>query len=100
MKKKELKVTHRVHVFYSGRVQGWASATRLERLALELGLLGFVKNLSNGRVELVCEGQQETIERLLQLIQESRLGTHITKADSNWEKATQTFRDFTVEFYL
>jgi acylphosphatase len=100
MKKKQLKPTHRVHVFYSGRVQGVGFRYTVERLALELGLLGFVKNLSNGRVELVCEGQQETIERLLQLIQESRLGTHITRADSSWEKPTQAFRDFTVEFYL
>ena len=56
----------RVHVFISGKVQGvfFRSSTRL--LAVELGLCGWVKNLPDGRVEAVFEGEKEAIEKMLE----------------------------------
>jgi acylphosphatase len=60
----------RATIFVRGRVQGvgfrwWARAR-----ALELGLVGFARNLTDGRVEICAQGPIEAIERLRDLIRE------------------------------
>lgn len=52
----------RVHVWVSGRVQGvWFRASTHAR-ALELGLDGWVRNLPDGRVEAVAQGDAEAVQ--------------------------------------
>ena len=92
------KPTHRVHVYYSGRVHGVGFRYTAENIAHRLGLTGWVKNLTDGRVELVCEGAKEKIETFLTEIQEGSLGPYIKKADRRWEEPTQDYGDFRVEF--
>ena len=100
MKKKIAKDFERAHVFYSGRVQGVGFRYTAESLALDLGLRGWVKNTPDGRVELVCEGRKESIERFFLRVQGSLLGPHIKKTDVRWEPARHEFSDFRVEFNL
>lgn len=100
MAKKPVKDIQRAHVYYSGRVQGVGFRYTAEGLALDLKLVGWVKNLPDGRVELLCEGPKPNIEELFSRIQKSILGRHIKKADVFWEKPTNEFTDFTVEFCL
>jgi len=88
----------RVHVFYSGRVQGVGFRYTAERMALELGLTGCVKNLHDGRVELICEGPKLDIERLLTQIKEGQMGSHIRQADCSWETPSGKFKEFCIEF--
>lgn len=56
----------RVHVFVSGRVQGVFFRSSTKDRADELNITGWVRNLSDGRVEAVFEGGEESIERMLQ----------------------------------
>ena len=98
MKKKIQPVTCCAHVFYSGRVQGIGFRHEAESIAHRLGLTGWVKNLTDGRVELLCEGPKEKIETLLSEIREGPLGRHIKKVDHVWEDPTQSYEDFRVEF--
>lgn len=60
----------RVTIFVRGRVQGvgfrWWTRVR----ALELGLIGFARNMADGRVEICAQGPAEAIERLRELIGE------------------------------
>ncbi len=58
----------RAHIFVSGRVQdvGFRLETRWK--AKKLGLYGFVKNLSDGRVEVVLEGEKEKVEKLIEWV--------------------------------
>ncbi len=92
------KPAARAHVHYSGRVQGVGFRHTAEGIALEVGLTGWVKNLTDGRVEMVCEGPKEKIDLLLEKIRASTLGPHIKKADCRWEDPSGDFDDFTVEF--
>ncbi|MCX5683172.1 MAG: acylphosphatase [Planctomycetota bacterium] len=53
------------HVYYLGRVQGVGFRYVVRNLARDAGLVGFVKNLRDGRVELLVEGQDAAVERYL-----------------------------------
>ncbi len=98
MKKKQVLTSHRAHIFYGGRVQGVGFRHTAEGIALDLGLVGWVKNLPDGRVEIVCEGKKSQIDSLLESLSQSMVGRHIKSCDVNWEKPTQEFTDFCVEF--
>lgn len=54
------------HVFISGRVQGVGYRFSAEQMALQLGLKGWVRNLADGRVEAVFEGEKEVVDRMIQ----------------------------------
>lgn len=98
MAKKPASPTHRAHIYYSGRVQGVGFRHTAEAIAHKVGVFGFVKNLQDRRVEVVCEGSKEKIDLYLAEIQSSELGKHIQKTDCSWEPPMGTFTDFTVEF--
>ncbi|MBW4690820.1 MAG: acylphosphatase [Lyngbya sp. HA4199-MV5] len=55
----------RAHVWISGRVQGVAYRMTTAKLATHLGLKGWVRNLPDGRVEAVFEGEEAAIESML-----------------------------------
>ena len=97
---KSLKKSRRAHIFYSGRVQGVGFRYTAEKIAQDLGLVGWVRNLPDNRVEIVCEGPEEKIELFLQQIRESSLWSFIKNAVCDWEKPTNEFKEFRVEFYL
>ncbi len=99
MAKKPAGATHRAHVYYTGRVQGVGFRYTAEALAHKAGVVGFVKNLPDRRVEVVCESTQEKIDLFLNEIQQSDLGKHILKTDRSWEEPSGNYTDFTVEFY-
>ncbi len=54
------------HIFYSGTVQGIGFRYTVARHAKDFNLQGWVKNLSDGRVEILVEGPAQTIEKLCQ----------------------------------
>lgn len=56
----------RAHIFVSGKVQGVFFRSRTKDKAKELGLAGWVRNLEDGRVETVFEGEQEMVEKMVQ----------------------------------
>lgn len=51
------------HIFYSGTVQGVGFRFTVQRYARELNLAGWVRNVPDGRVEILAEGPQEKIQR-------------------------------------
>lgn len=56
----------RVHVFISGKVQGVFFRSSTKDIAKKLGLYGWVRNLADGRVEAVFEGEKDAIEKMLE----------------------------------
>ena len=63
-RRKEREV--RLHVYISGFVQGVFFRAYTRSVALRLGVKGWVRNLRDGRVEAVFEGDREKVERLVQ----------------------------------
>lgn len=60
----------RVTIFVRGRVQGVGFRWWTRARALELGLVGFARNMEDGRVEICAQGPMEAIERLRELVEE------------------------------
>lgn len=85
----------RVHVYYSGSVQGVGFRFTTERLASKLGLKGWVRNTEDGRVELVCEGQPADIDELLEKISEV-FGAYIRDVSVERSGPSGEFEDFDV----
>ena len=54
----------RIHVIISGRVQGVFFRYNTNKVANKLGLKGFVRNLSDGCVEVVAEGSEDKLKEL------------------------------------
>jgi acylphosphatase len=89
----------RAHVFYSGRVQGVGFRITAEEAARSLSVVGWVKNLRDGRVELVAEADQETLEQLLNDIRTGSMKNFITQVEVSWSSASETFDDFEIRYY-
>lgn len=86
----------RVSVYYGGRVQGVGFRYSLKVLITGFEVTGTVRNLLDGRVELVAEGSREELEAFLQAIRESEVGSLIRSEDAHWDNATGTLRGFQI----
>ena len=86
----------RLHVFYSGRVQGVGFRYTAKNVATGFEVTGIVRNLADGRVELVAEGLKDELEGYQQAIRESGLGSLIAREDATWEDAKNEFRGFEI----
>jgi acylphosphatase len=86
----------RLQVFYSGQVQGVGFRYTVKSLARGFELTGMVRNLPDGRVELVAEGAKTELTALQQAIRESELGHFIRQEDVVWEKPQDGFRGFEI----
>ena len=85
-------------VYYSGRVQGVGFRFTSQHLARGFDVAGFVRNLPDGRVELVAEGDPAEIDGFLEAVQDT-MGPYIR--DVSIEKsppAASPFMGFTVSY--
>jgi len=85
------------HVLYSGRVQGVGFRYTARKIAQGLAVTGFVRNLADGRVELVAEGAPAEVDRLLTEIASAMTG-YIEDADIRKGAATGKYSAFEVAF--
>ena len=77
----------RAHVLVSGRVQGvWFRGSTCDQ-ATELGLAGWVRNLSDGRVEYVAQGSREHVEKLIDWSRRGPRWARVDELDVVWESA-------------
>jgi len=86
----------RLRVVVSGRVQGVWYRASTQREARSLGLVGWVRNHSNGDVEWVAEGERRTLEALAQWSLSGPPLAKVQQLNRHWESATNEFQDFTI----
>lgn len=83
-------------VYYSGRVQGVGFRQSVARVAQAYDVMGFVRNLSDGRVHLVAEAMPSRLDKFLSDVDEVMSG-HIDNAEITEGMATEEFIRFTVK---
>ena len=86
----------RLHIFYSGRVQGVGFRYTVKTLACGFEVTGVVRNLSDGRVELTAEGTKEELEAFRREIEYSEVGRFIRNEEAAWKEATGEMRGFEI----
>ncbi len=94
-----MKLKKRVHIFYSGKVQGVGFRITAEETAQRFGVVGWVKNLRNGQVELVAEAEQSTLERFLEAIRQGPMKNFISQVEAVWSNTSDTFDEFSIRYY-
>ena len=85
----------RRHVFYSGHVQGVGFRYNVLRCAQPRAVTGFVRNLDDGRVELVAEGDSDEVQRLLHDVRDTMSG-NIHDESEEEDAPTGEFSDFSI----
>ena len=86
----------RVHVHYSGRVQGVGFRYTVKSLIPGYDVLGIIRNLPDGRVELVAEGERAELEAFLQAIRDSGLRRNIRDEEIVFGEGQDNFRGFEI----
>jgi acylphosphatase len=79
-----------------GMVQGVGFRYSTVRQARALGLKGTVRNLADGRVEVVAEGEEDRLARLRAWLAHGPAGAHVRSVDSRLEPYRGAFTDFDV----
>lgn len=85
------------NVFYSGRVQGVGFRYSTKRIASGFDVTGWVKNLPDGRVELLAQAfEADELDAFLEDIQQSSLGSHIRGCEVTSIAAQPSLRGFSI----
>ncbi len=88
----------RVHLVISGDVQGIGFRVWARRQALDLELTGWVKNRSDGAVEIVAEGPRAKLRQLVSACQTGPEVAWVEKVDIDRSKATGEYFSFEVVY--
>ena len=87
---------YRVRLFVTGKVQGVFFRQSLKAMAKKNDISGWVKNLSDGRVEAVLEGNEENVSRLVEWAHGGPANARVEDVDIRNEKFTAEFSKFDV----
>ena len=86
----------RAHLLIHGRVQGVNFRYYTYQRALGLGLTGWVRNLWDGRVEAVFEGEEASVREMVEWCQTGPPAARVDAVEVNWESPSGKFNDFEV----
>jgi acylphosphatase len=89
-------IKKRYHVIISGRVQGVAFRAYTKQKADSLGLAGWVKNITQGRVEAVYEGDEESVSAMTDWCHRGPSLARVDKLDMQEEPIAGLFTDFRI----
>ena len=85
-----------LHIY--GRVQGVFFRAETQQKALGLGLTGWVRNNSNGSVQIVAEGEKDKVEELVTWCEQGSEAASVDNLDTNWLPYSGEFEDFTIKY--
>ena len=86
----------RYHLVVSGRVQGVGYRYSTRNFALQLGLVGWVKNRDDGKVEIVAEGDKIHLEELAEWAKQGPRFSKVDTVDVEQQPTSGEFSDFSI----
>ena len=88
----------RLHLIIKGRVQGVFYRASTRDTAVKLGLKGWVRNMADGSVEAVFEGNEKTLKEVLQWCRNGPPGAYVSKIEEKWDEFTGEFDRFDIRY--
>jgi acylphosphatase len=88
----------RAHVFVAGRVQGVFFRSATKHNADRYNVKGWIRNLPDGRVEAVFEGEKEAVQKLIEFCKHGPSSARVTNVDFTWENYTGEFARFKLKY--
>jgi len=88
----------RIHVIIKGHVQGVFFRSNTQKQAKKLNLTGWVKNLPNGTVKLIAEGEKEKLKELISFCKEGPSSARVDDIDVEWKEYKDEFDRFSVRY--
>ncbi|MGE5237363.1 MAG: acylphosphatase [Chloroflexota bacterium] len=88
----------RAHLLIDGRVQGVFFRAFTRDVARSLGLDGWVRNLHDGRVEAIFEGDKALIEKAIQQCYQGPPYARVSDVDITWEDRLEGLTGFSVRY--
>jgi acylphosphatase len=86
----------RLHLLVSGRVQGVGFREFVRRTAHGLGVGGWVRNLPDGRVEVVADGERPALEALVTTIGGGPPGACVRDLHQDWQHVPGQEKEFVI----
>ena len=86
----------RLQIFYSGRVQGVGFRYTAKTVATGFEITGTIRNLPDGRVELLAEGPPSELEAFRAALRDEGLAGFIRDEQVSWSDAKNEFRGFDI----
>jgi len=90
----------RAHITVEGRVQGVGYRANTRRMANQLKLKGWVRNLRDGRVEIIVEGEEEMVDRLIQWCHRGPTSAYVRSVSVEISEPRREFDRFRVKSNL
>ncbi len=94
----ERKLKVRAHVFVTGSVQGVFFRYETLAMAMQRKVTGWVKNLRDGRVEAIFEGEKEAVEAMIDFCRRGPPGAVVTGVNIVWKEPTGEFSQFQIYY--
>jgi acylphosphatase len=96
MIKEQDKEKTRIHVYVSGRVQGVFFRKTTLKMAQRLMVFGWVKNLTNGQVETILEGEKKNVEQMINWLKKGPFLAQVKNIIFNQEDYQGEFKKFEI----
>ena len=88
----------RVRAWYSGRVQGVGFRLTVEEAAQQFGVVGWVRNLRDGRVELLAQGGEAILAQFLEAVRTGPMRNFIQHVEFSWSAPSESFDEFEIRY--
>ncbi|HVT01541.1 MAG TPA: acylphosphatase [Patescibacteria group bacterium] len=83
-----------IHLYISGFVQGVGYRAFVKHTARKMGLTGWTRNLSDRRVEVVAQGDEEILKKLIEACKRGSLLSDVKNISVDWEEIGEVFNSF------
>lgn len=80
----------------SGKVQGVRFRVFVQDVATDMELVGSVRNLSDGTVEVIAQGMPDALKDFVEYLHEGSLQAKVESVAVEWQSASKTFSEFSV----
>lgn len=98
MKENSANEKIRLHILIDGRVQGVGFRFFTRRQTSTSGITGYVKNLANGKVEVVAEGKESELEKFARKLKTGPSMARVTDIKISRKKYRGDFKSFSVRY--